>query len=181
MVRFEELINRVADQERVPREVAQALVDTENAVRDPTLVRMEAWGGGSYGLTQITLRTARSMGFAVSGNDLGVPETNVRAGLRYLRMMFDGKDGATEARGSWIKARAAYNAGPDMTPWPEADIARFTRNLAKWRIRYGVTVKPPGGTAPPTKRAGLGGLGILVALGALLPWLSKQIRRRGRQ
>ena len=86
--RFEDLINQIAAQERVPAQVAQALVDTENPKRDPSLLLMERWGGGSYGLTMITLWTARSLGFAGRPDGLKDPTTQLRYGLRYLRRMF---------------------------------------------------------------------------------------------
>lgn len=182
LVRFESLVNTIADQESVPHEMAQALVDTENMPRDPNVYQVEGWGGGSYGLTQITLTTARSLGFGGSGQDLLDPATNLRWGLRYFRRMYDGKDGASGARGDWLNARAAYNAGPDMSPYPADDVARFQRNLTRWQIRYQTSPadsedSPPDFPAPPAPaEAGFGGLALLVGLGAFLPFLLRKAK-----
>jgi soluble lytic murein transglycosylase-like protein len=163
---FQELIDQVADQEGIPRPVAQALVDTENIKRDPAIVIKEAWGGGSFGLTMITLRTAQSLGFKGTPGQLLDPRTNLAFGFRYLRQMFD-----SVAKGSWTNARAAYNAGPDMKPWPAADVARFTANLARW------SGPSPGFQKPPILRAGIGGWPmVLIIVGLLLPLLFKKRR-----
>lgn len=136
---FEDLINAVADAEGVPRAVAQAYADTENAERDPDVVRdRNLWGGGSYGLFQITFPTAREYGYAGDPDGLRDPQQNVTFGLRYLLAMYNGPAG-----GDWSKAAAAYNAGPDMSPWPAAHVARFEQNLAAWTDRYGGTERRP--------------------------------------
>jgi soluble lytic murein transglycosylase-like protein len=189
---YEQLINVIAREERVPVEVAQAYVDTENAPRDPNVVRdVGLWGGGSYGLMQITLRTARSIGFDGGPEDLKRPEVNLRFGLRFLRMMFD-QVGA----GSWSRAAAAYNAGPDLSPWPAAHVARFERNLSSWRQAYGIAPPPAtevyGPPAPPPPpvpesppfprpsipRPGIDGTLVLVAVAGIVLVL---FLSRGRQ
>lgn len=171
MKAYEELIDKIAAQERVPGFVAQALVDTENEARQADLVLNEAWGGGSHGLTMITLRTARSLGFRGTSNDLVKPDTNVRYGLRYLRQMFD-----QVGNGDWPRTYAAYNAGPDLSPWPEKAVSRFRGKLDLWIARR----RPPGFRSPPTRRAGVGGLTSLVIWGAALPMLVNFLRRRKR-
>lgn len=160
---YEVLINRIADEERVPRVVAQALVDTENSQRDPTLVKMEAWGGGSYGLSMVTLWTAREYGFRGEPDALKDPATHLRFGFRYLRAMFD-----MIGESDWIRARAAYVAGPDLSPWPEADLERFARNLKRWNG------PPLGFPKPPLLLAGSGGLMLgLIVVGLFVPALLK--------
>ncbi len=162
MAPFEDLVNQVADREEVPRSVAQALVDTENSKRNPAISIKERYGGGSFGLTMITLRTAQSLGFRGTPGQLLEPETNLTYGLRYLRQMYD-----QVGHGSWSRARAGYNAGPDLTPWPAADVARFERNLARWS-------GPSPGFQKPAM-AGMGGsLILLVILGLLLPLLLRR-------
>jgi len=158
---FQDLVDKIADQERVPRAVAQALVDTENIKRNPAIAIRESYGGGSFGLTMITLTTARGLGFTGTPGQLLAPDTNLTYGLRYLRQMFD-----QVGQGSWSRARAGYNAGPDLSPWPAADVARFERNLARW------SGPSPGFQKPPIQIAGIGGwLLPLVILGFLLPLL----------
>jgi len=162
---FQNLVDQVADRERVPRPVAQALVDTENIKRNPAIAIRESWGGGSFGLTMITLSTARGLGFTGTPGQLLDPETNLTYGLRFLRHMYD-----QVGQGSWSRARAGYNAGPDLSPWPAQDVARFERNLARW------SGPSPGFQQPPIQMAGIGGLMFLMILGLLLPALFKKRR-----
>jgi soluble lytic murein transglycosylase-like protein len=167
---YEGLINQIADQEGVPREVAQAYADTENERRDPN-DKQDAgrWGGGSFGLFMMTPRTAASLGYQGEPDGLLDPVTNVRLGLRYLRQMFDQVSG-----GDWSRAAAAYNAGPDMSPWPAAHVDRFLRLLAVWQARYHVPVpapSPPDFQAAPVMPAGIGALLMLALLGWFLPQL----------
>lgn len=170
MAKYEDVINQEADRAGIERAAAQALVDTENGPRDPYDVQDRGlWGGGSYGLVMVTLPTAREYGYTGDAAGLRDPRANVRAGLAYLAAMF-------RRFGSWDKAYAAYNAGPDLSPWPARNVERFLANLARWRERYG------GFQVTPILRAGIGGtLGALVMLGFLLPELFKRLRRRRRR
>jgi transglycosylase-like protein with SLT domain len=187
-VRFESLVDQVADFERVPRHIAQALVDTENAARDPSIVIKEAWGGGSHGLTMVTLRIAQSLGFNGTSGQLLEPTVNLTYGLRHLRNMFD-----KVGRGDWGRARWAYNVGEDLVPdWPSNDKARFLRNVAKWGPLKSAAAPPPASTSsppsfqkPPTPiQAGAGGsnyLSLFLMLGVLIPFLWRQFTRRRRR
>jgi len=169
---YQDLVDRIGAQEGVPSQAAQALVDTENGARDPNLVLAESWGGGSMGLTMITLRTARSLGFRGTPAELLVPEANLTFGMRYFRQMYD-----QVGRSDWTRAYAGYNAGPDLTPWPTAHVANYAKNLARWLGTKGGAVPPVGPTRPPS-RAGAGGLTLLLVLGALLPMLVNLFRRK---
>lgn len=168
--RYEDVINREADRLAVPRAVAQALVDTENGARDPNDVQDRGlWGGGSYGLAMVTLPTAREYGFNGTAERLKDPATSIYYGLVYLKAMYG-------RFGSWSKAYAAYNAGPDLSPWPARNVERFEGNLAAWRERYG------GFQSPPILRAGIGGVLLALAMfGYILPELFKRFRRRRRR
>lgn len=170
---FESLIDQIAAQERVPGYVGQALVDTENEQRQADLILNESWGGGSHGLTMITLTTARGLGFRGTSADLVVPATNLRYGLRYLRQMFD-----LVGRGDWPRAYAAYNAGPDLSPYPAQAVARFQSKLDLWIARR----RPPGFQAPPAaiQKAGAGGLTAFLMLGALFPMLVNLLKGKRR-
>jgi hypothetical protein len=172
---FEDLADQIAMQEAVPSIAAQALLDTENGARDPNLFLSESWGGGSMGLTMITLRTARSLGFKGSQNDLLAPETNIRYGLRYLRQMFD-----QVGKGDWSLAYAGYNAGPDLSPFPTVAVSHFVANLARWKaIREGQAkggaTSTGGFQMPPGP--GITGWGLLAALGAGLVLLLSTMKR----
>lgn len=186
--KYEALIDTIADTERVPRAVAQALVDTENPQRDASIVIPEAWGGGSHGLTMMTLVTAtKDLGFRGTSAQLLDPRVNLTYGLRYLRKMYD-----QVGRGDWGRARWAYNVGPDLNPaWPANDKTRFLRNLARWTPLKTAAAPPaqvaaaapgpapPAFQKPPILRAGIGGwLMPLILLGWLLPMLFSSRRRR---
>jgi len=162
--RYEDVINRIADAIGVPRAVAQALADTEDNLRDASAVRD---AGESYGLLSVQLPTAREYGYSGSSEGLKDPATNVLYGLRYLKAMY-------QRFGDWSRAYAAYNAGPDLSPWPAGNVSRFQSNLARWGKAYG------GFLQPPILTAGIGGWLLAVAvLGWLLPQLIRR-RRRGR-
>jgi soluble lytic murein transglycosylase-like protein len=60
----------------------------------------------SYGLMQIMLETACSIGFAMRPEQLFVPEVNLEYGSTYLRQLLDRYHGDVQ------KALAAYNGGP---------------------------------------------------------------------
>lgn len=185
--KYEALVDAVADREGVPRAVAQALVDTENPQRDPSIVIKEAWGGGSFGLSMITLRTAQSLGFPGTPAQLLDPATNLVYGFKYLRQVYN-----SVGKGDWRRARWAYNVGPDLNPpWPEADKTRFLRHLARWTPLKAPANTAPAATAaapgpapptfqkPPVLRAGIGGwLMPLILLGWLLPMLFSKRKRR---
>lgn len=171
---YESIINAAADAEGVPHAVAQALVDTENASRNPRAYNPDD-PGGSYGIAQITARTARAMGHAGDPSqllyDVGLA---ARLSFRYLRQMFD-----QVGKGRWTNAAAAYNAGPDLQPWPAAYVARFAANLERWTREYGGA--GVGFQTPPVLRAGTGGLTALVVLGFGIPMLFQTRRRRRRR
>lgn len=85
-------------------------------------------GAGARGLMQIMPETQKELGL----DDPFDPESNIEAGVRYLRMMYD-------RFGSWELALAAYNAGPAQVerygavpPFPET--LRYVDEVMKrWR------------------------------------------------
>ena len=165
---YDDLIARVASEEGVPVPVALALVDTENNARDPfDTADQGLWGGGSYGLVMITLPTAREYGYRGDAQGLRDPETNIRYGLRYLLAMFN-------HFGDWPTAYAAYNAGPDLSPYPQANVDRFSRNLERETADFQ--------EAPATMTAGAVGAGAggLLLLFVLAGWILPAFFKRGR-
>lgn len=67
-----------AARQGVPAEVALAIVQIESRFNPA------ARNGAYHGLTQISLRTARGLGFDGSSTELMQPATNLRYGLSYL-------------------------------------------------------------------------------------------------
>lgn len=158
---FEDLVNGSADVARVPRPVAQAIVDNENPGRDPSAMGDD---GQAFGLMQIWLTTAQGIGFAGTGDELLDPATNLAWGLKYLRRVFD-----QVAKGDWSMAAAAYNEGPGRVARgviiDQPYIDRFESHLAEW------TAAMPDFQSAPSALAGAGGLLLLLFLGVLLPKL----------
>lgn len=117
---FDSLINRIAFEERVPRELLRRMVKQESAF-NPAAVSPK----GAVGLMQLLPATFAEQG--VKG-DIRDPEANLRAGARYVRKMID------QHRGSLELALAAYNAGPGavqkyggVPPFPETQ--GYVRNI----------------------------------------------------
>lgn len=74
-----EMIRAAAVSHDISPEIALGLVDVESTFK-PTASK-----DGNYGLMQVRVATARSMGFKGSSNDLMTPETNLEYGMRYLQ------------------------------------------------------------------------------------------------
>lgn len=72
------LVAQHANEHGVPMNFGHAVVMLESGYR-PRIVH-----AGNYGLMQIRLGTARSMGFRGTPAQLVDPETNLRLGMRYL-------------------------------------------------------------------------------------------------
>lgn len=79
-----QLVSEVAREQRVPVDVAHALVQRESGYRVSAVGRQ-----GEIGLVQIKLSTARGLGFRGSREQLFEPRTNLTYGLRYARMALD--------------------------------------------------------------------------------------------
>ena len=94
-------IRAVAREERIPGSTALALIAIESSFDTAAVGH-----GGPVGLMQIMPGTARSVIPGVTRKQLFQPETNVRAGLRYLRELMDHYDGDLEL------ALRAYKSGP---------------------------------------------------------------------
>jgi len=95
---------------------------------DPLAARFEAKvQDTSYGLMQILLGTARSLGFAGSVQELLNPATNIMLGAQYLRSRFD-------QFGDFRLAVASYNSGSpifaDGTLVNEGYVRQVQRYLA---------------------------------------------------
>jgi soluble lytic murein transglycosylase-like protein len=73
-----QMIVAEAARQGVPAEVALAVVQIESRFNPA------ARNGAYHGLTQISLRTARGLGFGGSSTELMQPATNLRYGMTYL-------------------------------------------------------------------------------------------------
>jgi soluble lytic murein transglycosylase-like protein len=91
----------------LPPGLGAGLIDHETGgTWNPRAIRQEVKiGDASRGLTQILLRTARSMGFTSDDpDDLFDPSTNIDLGFKYLAHLYG-------IVGAWDAALSAYNGG----------------------------------------------------------------------
>ena len=95
------LIRSAAERHRVPAAFVKSIIAAESNF-DCDAVS----GKGALGLMQLMPGTAKEL-----GADPNIPEQNVDAGTRYLRVLMDKYQGHTN---SLPRVIAAYNAGPGM-------------------------------------------------------------------
>lgn len=131
--KFEEEIEKAAEEFELPVSLLFALIRTESGFRSDAISAMDA-----YGLAQLILPTARAVsarikaGRATKNRLLYDPAFNARLGAAYLRELLD------RYEGSEVFALAAYNAGPNAV---DAWTKRRLRRLAGVEGR-GVGVMP---------------------------------------
>jgi soluble lytic murein transglycosylase-like protein len=112
--------------------------------------------GGSYGLMQMSLETARGYGYVGAGPGLLDPGLNVTLGVRYFR------DCLTASKGTLNGAWQAYNSGRiDGAPTYAKACAAFYQQIAD-RIGYG----PGGAGVQPAVQQALRAASEATTLGA---------------
>jgi soluble lytic murein transglycosylase-like protein len=99
---YDALIAHYADANGVPVPLARAVVEKESGFNP------RAHGRGTYGLMQIKLATARSVGYRGSAAGLSDPETNLRVGLRYLGGAY--KLGGGDTCGTALRYQGGHRA-----------------------------------------------------------------------
>ena len=99
---FRAISAREATKAGLPPEIADAVMRTESAYRPGA-----RGAAGEIGLMQVMPPTARMLGFAGTLEDLAVPETNIRLGVRYLAEAWRLADG--DICTTVMKYRAGHN------------------------------------------------------------------------
>ncbi len=99
-VLYNAIIRRHARANGISYELARAVIYSESSFRVNAKGRH-----GEIGLMQVKPSTARALGFRGSNNQLYLPETNIKYGMKYLRKAKDKGDGTI--CGTILK----YNAG----------------------------------------------------------------------
>jgi soluble lytic murein transglycosylase-like protein len=98
------IIEPLAAQLGVPVSIANGLFEHESSW-NPRAYRPEPGiGDASYGLGQLLLGTARSLGFLGSADQLYDPYLNIPLALKYLAQQY-------ARAGTWPAALSAYNGG----------------------------------------------------------------------
>lgn len=118
MVLYSQLILSIAKSMGVPGALLLAICTHESNLNNTIVVYDN--GSPSYGLCQIKLDTAKSLGFVGSAPELMKPRVNVKYSALYLKMQLERYDG------DWCKATAAYNSG---TYNPSNKVPGKPRNL----------------------------------------------------
>lgn len=120
--KYAELVKKYAAEFGVPEYLIYAVIMAESN-GDPNAIRQEATDA-SRGLMQVLYSTAKAMGYIGPAEGLFDPETSIYLGTKYLSRLA----AYPNIEGNIEKMIAGYNAGPDLSPWPEEYIAR----VKKW-------------------------------------------------
>ena len=89
----------------------------------------DAARGGARGLMQMTLRTARGLGFEGDPDELFDPETNIRLGVMLL------KDGLRR-HGAMADSSCAYNSGKPCARAPEFTTTHYLPGVQAKRANF---------------------------------------------
>lgn len=101
-----EMIRAAAVSHDISPEIALGLIDVESTFK-PTVSK-----DGNYGLMQIRLATAKSMGFKGSLKDLMIPENNIEYGMRYLQYCQEKHQDVTLMLGCYNGSTSTKNRYP---------------------------------------------------------------------
>lgn len=118
------LIARHADASGIPFPIADAVVRVESRYQP------QARNRANLGLTQVSLATARAMGYAGGATGLFDPDTNLRYGLRYLAQAYRLAGGDTCR--TVLKYQAGHRA-ERMTDAARAYCAKVRTHVAAMR------------------------------------------------
>lgn len=92
----------------LPEGILAAVTHVESSGNHKAIVHNDGKSGKtSYGLLQIQLASARTVGFKGRAGELMRPETNIEYGAKYLRWLLDTHNDNT----AW--ALSCFNAGPN--------------------------------------------------------------------
>lgn len=113
-----QLIMAISKAVGVPGVLLLAICTHESGLKN--IVTPDDNGSPSYGICQIKMDTAASLGYQGNKDSLMIPKINIRYAAKYLKMQLERYDD------SWCKATAAYNSG---TYNPSKAIPGKPRNL----------------------------------------------------
>ena len=145
-VQFQPLLHRITAAERVPYELARRVMGAESSGgTSPNL--WEPNEAGAVGPFQVKAGTALMMG--VDNKAFVTPEGNIRAGVRYLRMLLDATGG------DWAKTVQLYHDGQN------ADVLHPSKAATNEVSRVMGTAGPPKTLGPTGMQGVLGSTGPL--------------------
>ena len=134
-IEYADKIATKAKEMGVPPSLAIAIAYHESRL-NPDVARGKS---GEFGIMQVMPATGKSMGF--TNKDLGDPDKNIEAGLKYLKQNLDAFGGDPKM------ATVGYNAGTDSPFFSGGDLPKITEEYVKAMKGYGAYDAEP--AAPP--------------------------------
>ena len=153
-----ELVRTIATEEELDPDLALAVVDVESAGG-----RHQVSDAGAVGIMQLMPETASDYGVT----DRCDPESNIRAGVRYLKKLYSEFDDP-------LLMLAAYNAGPERV-YQKGGIPEFNETaqyIVKVMNRWTLNAKA---SAAEEKRRGNRDAGKETVAGAPSPWREQHV------
>ena len=124
---YDEIISRAAERYSVPFEWLKAIIGTESSF-NPRAYRAEpSINDASYGLMQLLVRTARSLGFDGTTEELFDPEVNIMLGAKLIGEELLPRCGAT-----FEAVYSAYNSGSCGKYLSSSEVARNVERALVW-------------------------------------------------
>lgn len=134
-IEYADKIATKAKEMGIPPSLAIAIAYHESRL-NPDVARGKS---GEFGIMQVMPATGKSMGF--TNKDLGDPDKNIEAGLKYLKQNLDAFGGDPKM------ATVGYNAGTDSPFFSGGDLPKITEEYVKAMKGYGAYDAEP--AAPP--------------------------------
>lgn len=134
-IEYADKIATKAKEMGIPPSLAIAIAYHESRL-NPDVARGKS---GEFGIMQVMPATGKSMGF--TNKDLGDPDKNIEAGLKYLKQNLDAFGGDRKM------ATVGYNAGTDSPFFSGGDLPKTTEEYVKAMKGYGAYDAEP---AAPT-------------------------------
>lgn len=124
-IEYADKIATKAKEMGIPPSLAIAIAYHESRL-NPDVARGKS---GEFGIMQVMPATGKSMGF--TNKDLGDPDKNIEAGLKYLKQNLDAFGGDPKM------ATVGYNAGTDSPFFSGGDLPKITEEYVKAMKGYG--------------------------------------------
>ena len=124
-IEYADKIATKAKEMGIPPSLAIAIAYHESRL-NPDVARGKS---GEFGIMQVMPATGKSMGF--TNKDLGDPDKNIEAGLKYLKQNLDAFGGDPKM------ATVGYNAGTDSPFFSGGDLPKITEEYVKAMKSYG--------------------------------------------
>jgi soluble lytic murein transglycosylase-like protein len=147
--------------------IAVLAIIAQESGGDPNATNLtggDALRGGSYGLMQMSLATAKGYGYTGTGTGLLDPRTNVDLGVRYLADCF------AQAGGDLNGAAQAYNSGRTTgAPSYGAQVVSFYNKLGG---QYGSPESGQADGSPLSSESGVATVAVLILATVVLAGLA---------